>query len=78
MSRGLREKEMEQYATAKQTAYCPHCRVVTTLNVSTTLIAVKGPGGDEEMVASRVYHCEACLSFVRSDEDIAETFNLSQ
>ena len=72
MSRGFREKEM-QYTSAKQTAYCPHCRAVTNLNVSTTLMSVKGPDEDEEIVTSRVYYCEACLSFVRSDEDIAKS-----
>lgn len=73
MSRGFREKERAECITAKQTAYCPHCRAVTNLNVSITLRSIIGPDGDEEIVASRVYHCEACLFFVGSDEDIAET-----
>ena len=62
---------MEQYTTTKQTAYCPHCRAVTTLNISITLTCVNGPDGDEEIVASRTYHCEACLFFIRGNEDIA-------
>ena len=73
LSRGFPEKEMEQCIPVKQTAYCPHCRAVTDLNISITLRSIQGPDGDEVIVASRVYHCEACLFFVHGDEDIAET-----
>ncbi len=62
---------MKQCITEKQTAYCPHCRAVTNLNVSITVRFINGPDGSEEIVTARVYHCEACLSFVRSDEDIS-------
>ena len=68
MSRGFREKEMEQCTTTNQTAYCPRCRAVTNLNVSITLRYINGPAGNEEIVASQVYHCEACHLFVHSDE----------
>jgi hypothetical protein len=71
MSRRVREKEMDQWITVRQTAYCPHCRAVTNLNVSITLRSINGPDGDEEIVVSRAYHCEACLFFVRSDEETA-------
>ena len=62
---------MEQFIATKQTAYCPHCRAVTNLNESITVTFINGPDGSEEIVTPRVYHCEACLPFVRSGEDIA-------
>jgi hypothetical protein len=51
------------------TAYCLHCRVVTNLSVSITLVTVTDSDGQAQTVASRTYHCESCGSFVRSEED---------
>ena len=50
-------------------AYCPHCRTVTNLSVSITQRTIADADGKEETVVSRTYHCEACRSFVRSEED---------
>lgn len=51
-----------------QSAYCPHCRTVTNLRVSTNLLIEPGPDGNAETVTVRTYHCEACCLFVRSEK----------
>ena len=67
MSHNFIEEELR--ITERQTGYCPHCRAVANLNVSTTLRSIKGPAGKEEIVVLRAYHCEACLNFVRAHEE---------
>lgn len=54
---------------AVHTAYCPHCRVVTNLRVSIMPGIVTAPDGEEQLVTSKTYHCQACGLFVRSEED---------
>ena len=54
----------------KQTAYCPHCRTVTNLRVTTTLRIADDQKGTAETVVMSTYHCESCCSFVRSEEDV--------
>ena len=51
-----------------QTVYCTHCRTVTNMCVTTTLLPVAGAEGNAEMVAVRTYHCESCCSFVKNEE----------
>ena len=51
------------------TAYCPHCMAVNNLGVSISLRTITAPGGTTETLISRMYHCESCRSFIRSEED---------
>jgi hypothetical protein len=54
-----------------RTAYCPHCRAVTNLRVSVSPRMITKPDGEEEIIFSRTYHCEACHTFVRGEENPA-------
>jgi hypothetical protein len=61
--------EISSSIVTLHTAYCPHCRVVTNLRESITLLTIADADGQAETVSMRTYHCEACHSFVRSEED---------
>lgn len=49
-------------------AYCPHCRTVTNLRVTTVPQLVARPAGSAETVILTVYQCETCRLLVRSEE----------
>jgi hypothetical protein len=51
------------------TAFCPHCRGITNLEVSIALTVVTEQDGEKKIVTSRIYHCETCHMFVRGAED---------
>lgn len=61
-------REIEPGFPAGQTAYCPHCRAVANLRVTVILEPGGAEDGSEGMAICTAYHCEACLSFVRSEE----------
>lgn len=52
----------------EQTAYCQHCKAVTSLRVTIIPQIVAGTEGHAETVVLRTYHCESCRLFVRSEE----------
>lgn len=59
-----------------RTEYCPHCRAITNLSASITLRTNPGPDGKMETLISRIYHCESCRSFIRSEDDELWRLNL--
>lgn len=60
---------MNMEMTQIYTTYCPHCRAVTNMSVSVTLTMVTMPDGKEKIVATKMYQCEFCRLFVRSEEN---------
>ncbi len=51
------------------TAYCPHCRTVTNLRVTSIPQIVARAEGSTETAILKIYHCESCRLFVRSEEE---------
>lgn len=47
---------------------CPSCGVVTNMRVDITDREVIGADGKAKKVTTRTFHCEACNSFVRSED----------
>lgn len=47
--------------------FCPHCKTLRNMTVSMIKKKVKSKKGKEILIYS--YHCEACGSFVRSEEN---------
>ncbi len=64
-------KKSLQNINIEHTAYCPHCKVVTNLQMTITLRKVPGREGKTELLTSRTYHCESCRSFVQSKDDVS-------
>lgn len=64
--------EIESNMAPMQVLYCPHCRGIANLSVSITPGIVTDPNGQTKIVALKTYHCEACRSFVRSEEAISQ------
>jgi hypothetical protein len=50
---------------------CPRCGILRNMQVSTSQRKVIDPEGNTKEILTRVFHCETCNSFVRS-EDIEE------
>ena len=47
---------------------CSICKNSTTMAVTVTPKAIAGPDGKINVTLVKTYHCEACRSFVRSEE----------
>ncbi len=52
------------------TAYCPHCKTITSLAASSGLQTVIGTDGKAETVMMTTFHCETCRLFVRCEEHL--------
>jgi len=48
--------------------YCPKCRRPTNLELTVSRRTVADADGRERTLVTRTYHCEACGTFVRSEE----------
>lgn len=64
--------KIESNMAPMQVSYCPHCRGVANLSISITPRIVTAPDGQTKIVVLKTYHCEACCSFVRSEEAIPQ------
>lgn len=49
--------------------YCPKCKTIKNLKVSTTKTTTKDKKGKIKEAVINSYHCEECNSFIKSDED---------
>jgi hypothetical protein len=50
------------------TGRCPRCKEERNLEVTVSHREVTGPDGAKRVLVTRTYHCEACGTFVRSED----------
>jgi hypothetical protein len=48
--------------------FCPNCRTLRNMTVSAIKRKIKDKKGKEKEISIHTYHCEACNSFVRSEQ----------
>lgn len=47
---------------------CPRCGVIKNMIISTSKTKMTDFNGKKENVETKTFHCEACNSFLRSEE----------
>lgn len=47
---------------------CPRCHVVRNMVMATSTRVTTGPKGKLNKILTKLFHCEACNSFVRSED----------
>jgi hypothetical protein len=52
--------------------YCALCGGVRNMVVTVGKQTRTGPDGKKQKVLVKVYHCEACARFIRSEESVQE------
>ncbi len=52
--------------------YCPRCNELQNMSATTSARVLFDPNGEKKVVKIRLFHCDTCNSFVRS-EDIDKT-----
>lgn len=52
----------------KHYEYCPHCQGIRSTTLSVSLKKLSDPSGAKNEYLVFNYHCETCLTFIRSQE----------
>lgn len=52
-------------------AFCPTCRAMRNVRLTTSRRKVRRPDGKDVVIVTRMFHCEACGSFIRSEDAAA-------
>jgi hypothetical protein len=52
----------------KHYEYCPHCQGIRSTTLSVSLKKLPDPDGVESDYLVFNYHCDTCLTFIRSQE----------
>jgi len=48
--------------------FCPRCGAVGNMEVTVSRRQAKAPDGTVKEIVTKTFHCEACHSFVRSED----------
>lgn len=53
--------------------FCPRCQTLRTMRISVSRRSETGVNDQTKIMATRSFHCDTCLAFVRSEEIAEET-----
>lgn len=53
-------------------AFCPRCQTLRTMRISVGRRSEPDAKGFTSEILTRIYHCDNCLAFVRSEDILTE------